>query len=261
MENEGENQEQIQEESSGLLGGDQTAPSMDFIPEQFRNEGWATKYNTPDDFFKGVQHLNSMAGKKAEGLSLPGEEATDEDWTAHNQRMGMPETQDGYQLTEEYEKVEGLDYEDLTGKFKELAHSAGISNKQAEKLYAGYISQTNQDYKEEVEKFNLNGTEVVKELWGDDSDKMLNLAKRGAMSLGLGQELDSTNLSLNPAVLKMAAKIGELTAEGTLKDGGFSPPQSKEDLNAKMKELIGSENYYNDPIAQKEVKRLSQLIG
>lgn len=245
----------------GEADSDSTSSSLDFIPEQFREAAWAQKYKTPEDFFNGIDNMNKMLGKKeiVEGIKVPGEDATEEDWANFHKELGVPEKADAYDLKVDIENPL-FDTEPAAQGFRELAHKNGLTPKQAQGLFNDYVEMTNGRMAELQEQNQKTTDQVLKELWGDDKDAGFAAAKRGAAHLGIGDELDSAGISTNPLVLKMARALGETIKEGTVKDGGESSGKSKEDILKEARELQMSPAYQSDPATVEKVAAMYKQV-
>lgn len=221
--NEGQGQTQGQGSTS------QTPPAqglgtsgLDFIPEKYRSESWASKYDSPEKFFEGVHNLNKMIGQKeiVQGLQAPGENATPDDWNKFYNQLGRPESADKYTLPEDVKAFDGFDLDGEKKIFSELAHKNGLTQKQAEGLFKDYIANVNQFHEKSQESLQIGIDKAAKIAFGEKSDEGFDLAKRGAKALGIGNKLDSEGLSANPLVLQLCAKLGELVGEDSFIPGG-----------------------------------------
>lgn len=242
-----------------------TGSTLDFIPEQYREASWATKYSTAEDFFKGVEGMSKLIGNKeiVEGIKLPGEDATEEDYSKFFNSIGRPETSEAYDL-EKVQMPEGYNLEDTQREFRELAHKAGLSQKQASALYKGYMENQKNHFEKASQPVELDMGKITKEAFPEDTEKNFTLAKKGATSLGLADKLDEEGLSANPLVLKLCAEIGKLSSEDNFQDGKGSM-DTPESINAKIKELQSNPDYMNSLDKQNQVyelfKQLNSLKG
>lgn len=229
---------------------------LDFIPEQFKTASWATKYQNPEDFFKGVDHMTKVMGQKqiVQGVQTPGAEAPDEEWDQFYSKIGRPESSDKYTLPEDIEVHEGFDIAEEKKTFTEIAHKSGITQKQAEKLFKNYVEKVNENYKQDSDKQTASFDQVVKQTFPDDPTAGLAMAKRGAKALGIGDKLDQEGLSLNPTVLQLCAKLGELAGEDSFVRSNDS--DSKESLLDRAKRLQSTPAYWNDQKVFDEVAQI-----
>lgn len=225
QENQNSNQQvQIQNTNTGL----------EFIPESYRESGWAKKYSTADDFFKGIDNMAKLVGQKQiiQGISLPGEDATEDQMNDFYSKIGRPESADKY-VFDESKLPEGIDYEAEKKSFSDIAYKIGLTSKQTKELFNVYSDQLGQKLSSFTQKAQLDGDTALKEAFGDKIQDGLGLAKKGAHSLGIADKLDEEGLSFNPTVLKMAAKLGELLGEDTI-----ISPASSGSIESELQEAL-----------------------
>ena len=237
------------------------APSaLEFIPEAYRNEGWATKYKTPDELFKGISHMSKMMGQKqvVEGIQIPGEGATDEDYAKFYQSIGRPESPDKYSFSE-VQAHEGFDIESEKQGFAESVHKLGLTQKQADELFKIHISRTNEKFQASQAQVKETFDKALVTAFGNEFQKGLDSAKKGAKALGIADKLDSEGLSANPLVLQVLAKLGEYTGEDSLIDGGSG--ESKESLLEEAVRLQKSQLYQSgDPATMRKVEEIYKKV-
>ena len=132
-------QSDTQQEATVL---DQSQPSqeqqVDFqslIPESYKEEKSLQNFSNMDDFVKSYLHSQKLVG--ADKIPVPNKMATDEDWKAVYDRLGRPETPEGYK----YDLPKETKLEEKTLKaFSEEAHKLGLLPKQAEGIINYYNS-------------------------------------------------------------------------------------------------------------------------
>ncbi len=151
---------------------------------------------------------------------------------------------------------EGFDLEGEKKMFTELAHQSGLTQKQAEKLFKGHISKVNENGAKSEEQRTQNFDSVVKQTFPDDPNAGLAMAKKGAKALGIADKLDQEGLSLNPTVLQLCAKLGELAGEDSFVRSNET--SSKESLLDEAKRLQSSPAYWKDQSVYDKVASLYQ---
>lgn len=189
----------------------------------------AKQWGGPDDALKSYRELQTHASK---GLHLPGENATAEDWNAFYAKLGRPEKADGYQLKLNTEAVpQDFPYDEKSAiEFRNWAHEAGLTPRQAQTLHDKFVSQQAQVFgsAKEVAAKREGDThrELVKE-WGDADTsgykQNVELMSRAVTQLGLKDALVEAGLLgadgavRNASLAKAFAKVGkELYAEDTM---------------------------------------------
>lgn len=108
------------------------------IPEEYADRGWKEKIKSSDDLFKAYDNAQSLLGKK---FSPPSNEAPQEEWDAFFKNIGKPDAPDGYQLPDVGGLPEDVDLSEFQSKARQVMHEAGLSQKQAERLYQAYLKE------------------------------------------------------------------------------------------------------------------------
>lgn len=183
-----------------------------------------------------------------------------------------PETRDGYILPGRWAgegvrediaaQVSGIMERDRET-FMDVCHACELTDTQAAALFdslgrvlAGGIAEENAGYGETL-------AETVNALWPRDTAANVDIARRGAHFLKIGDELDASGLSAHPLVLRMAHAVGRMVGEDAMRPSG-----GKEDAlpvgqaaREEMRRIIGSEAYRrNDPAAIRKVESLAARV-
>ena len=201
----------------------------------------ATKgWRGPEDALKSYANLERLIG--GDKIALPSSDAPPEAWDAVYAKLGRPERAEDYALV----KPEGFaGYSDeLAAGFKQAAHSAGLSDRQAKALHDFYVSQAANRAAEEAERADAASEELTGELrakWGPQFDAKVALARRAARAFAPGEALDALESSLEaPALLSLFARIGEAMGEDRLiGDGGALMALGPESARAEIAKIEG----------------------
>lgn len=233
---------------------------LEFIPENYRQESWASKYTTPDDFFKGVSNMAKMVGQKqvVQGIQVPGPEASDDDWNNYYKSTGRPEAADKYNYGDDLKAFDGFDLAAEKTAFSDLAFKHGLSEKQAAGLFKDYISNVNSTY-EKNQAAIPSLDQAKKEAFGDNVDEGYGLANKASEALGITDKLNEKGLGRDPLVLRILAEAGKgMGEDGYIpRDGGGS----KEGLLAQAKELQMSDAYKSgDKEVHKQVQEIYKQV-
>lgn len=189
----------------------------------------AKQWASPDDALKSYRELQTHASK---ALTVPGDNATAEDWDRFYSKLGRPETPDKYELKLNTEAVpQDFPYDEKSAiEFRNWAHDAGLSPRQAQALhdkFVGYQANGFNTARQAVEKAQGDAhREIVRE-WGDPDTngyrQNVELMSRAVAQLGLKDSLIKGGIiSADGSVLdhKVAfafAKVGkELYGEDTM---------------------------------------------
>lgn len=207
----------------------------------------AKKWTSPNDGLKAYRELEAHASK---ALTVPGENATAEDWNKFYGRLGRPETADKYELKVDRSTLPAdMPYDETTAvEFRNWAHEAGLNTKQAQTLHDKYVGNFAKAFTDNVAKVTQEQEAAHRELvakWGDaNSDgykREVELMSRAARNLGLAEDLAKGGLltpdgGVRSSKLALAlARVGkELFSEDSFAtgDGGIlSNPFAKDTLN------------------------------
>ncbi len=206
-------------------------------------KGW----KTVDDGIKSYRELESRLGQ---ALTVPGENATADDWNKLYAKLGRPETADKYELKVDRTNLPAdMPYDETTAiEFRNWAHEAGLNPKQAQLLHDKWVGHFAKGFTEGVSQLTEQVSSAHREIvakWGDPQSegykKNTELMSRAARELGLADALKQGKLiaadgSVTNATLAFAlARVGkELFTEDTFAtgDGGvLSNPFAKDTFN------------------------------
>lgn len=214
---------------------------MNDLPDDLK--GNANLAKLPDVAALAKEHVNAQALLGRKGMILPTEKDPPESWDGVWKAIGRPDKPDGYQFT----KPEGFDgYSDeFAGKFRDAAHKAGLSAKQAAGLHDWWVEGMKGMAGESAKAIEARDAEVaatIQKEWGSNAPAKMELVRRAATALGAKDEaLGAIEKSLgNFAALQLLATLGENLREGTLEGkaaGGVSVAQANAELakqNAQM---------------------------
>ena len=165
----------------GAAASQQQQASSFSIPEQYQSKGWAEKIKSTDDLFKAYDHSQQLIGKRPAGI--PTADASDDEWNQFYKAMGRPD-----EPTYDFPEVEGLPEGFDASAYKETAakimHEAGLTPKQASKLYQSFMNNEKESAGKQQEQHLARQKELdaqfenlTKEHFGDDIDKYTELTK------------------------------------------------------------------------------------
>ena len=121
-------------------------PFLKSAPEGYADKQWvqdlAKSENPMAELFKKVENQNQLIGKKSEGLKVPGEGATPEDWQAFHKAIGVPENVDGYayeapQVPDNLKEFFQVD-NDLMAAMKAAALKGGVTPQAFKEMAAAF---------------------------------------------------------------------------------------------------------------------------
>lgn len=232
-------------------------------------KGW----KTPADAVKAYRGAEQLIGVAPERrLTVPAEGAEQKEWDALYNRLGRPDTPDGYKLP-----IPEGDSGEFAKAAAPVLHSIGLSQQQAAKLgefWNGYVSNVEQSLNAEMEQTQQVELQQLRTEWGSAFDQRIELGRRTAREFGI----DATMMSgIEEAVgtarfLKMMADIGSKLGESQYTEGhdiagggnptfGMTPAAAQ----ARIKELMGDKEwgakYLNNPGGPegRELDRLQKI--
>ncbi len=163
-----------------------------------------------------------LEGKLGSAIIPPGKDAKPEDWQAFYKKIGRPDTPDEYTL-EDIVLPAGIE-QDPNGvaDFKKLAHSLGLSNAQAKRLYMTSV-QKGTEYVQSQQKAQEAAASqcdsFLKDTWKDKYGENLELARRVVKAHGsdkLLANMRTKGVTTDPDFMVFLAKVGREMREDTL---------------------------------------------
>ena len=236
--------------------------------EEFRNDEGLSKYTSQNEFIKDMleQRKTSVGA-----IKLPGAEASEEEWSKVYAKLGRPETPEGYELSKTL--PEGLDFnEDMYNEFTQTIHTAGLSKKQATKLYEWYngkcaelnkniAAQVEASYKKSVD----DAVVALKKEWGTDYQKNLDSAVAMAnkfLSPATKQYLNASKLGNNPLLIKDFYNLSKQVSGAQMRgDGPSGSVSSLAELEAKLAQNLRAADYTTNKSLQQENKEIAEKIA
>ena len=135
-----------QEQTGSVLTGSSDAPATDAqapadwrsgLPEDIRNDPSLADIKDVGAMAKSYINGQKLIGKNR--ISLPGEGATDEEWSAFHSQLGRPDQSNLYDFGERPALPDGLEYDEgFETAYKDLAFKAGLTPQQAKTIFDGY---------------------------------------------------------------------------------------------------------------------------
>lgn len=217
------------------------------------------KYKTEAELFKGIANLATLAGKKTEGIRVPGPDAKPDEIAEFRKALGVPDTVEGYEIAKPEELPEGVQWsEDTIKEFAGLLHKHNVPPAVAKDLVALDIQRRAaevQQFKTEEAAHIESQRQALRDEYKAELPQKLAMAARAANLIGLPTDhyalADATVIK---ALVNLAGKVGEDMMVTKAEAQG-------QDFSAKVNELMASEGYKKgDPAVRAEVHRLNMLI-
>ena len=120
-------------------------------------------------------------------IGKPSQSWTDDQWTEHHIHSGRPDTSDGYEF-----KLDGQLADSTLEGFRESAHKAGLSGKQAQSVAEfmdSSLGQMQTDRADQAETLRHEGEQELRQQYGKAYEQKLDLAIGAARQM-LGDKVD-----------------------------------------------------------------------
>tara|TARA_R100001377_G_scaffold83427_2_gene64943 strand:- start:1188 stop:2045 length:858 start_codon:yes stop_codon:yes gene_type:complete len=207
------------------------------LPEELKNNATLETYTSVESLAKAYLNASSMLGK--DKLFKPNSE---DEWKAFYDEMGRPTEPAGYEFpANDADSKFEVDAE-MVDKFRSVAHEAGLSGNQAQRLYEWYTANNAEQYEQAVstaEESVAESEASMRKEWGKAYDHKMEQALRAVREFGgepLVDELNATGLGNNPNLIKAFASAGErIIGDQQLEGDGsnvMTPAQIKDEIAA-----------------------------
>lgn len=205
--------------------------------------GWLENkgFESPQAAITSQRELEKKMGGPPEMLQKWPESDDTEGFESIHQRLGKPETVEGYKI--EFEEGAAVDADTLAW-IKGLGHEQNMTNAQLQGLVLGYNAESVRIQEEQQAALDVqNQTEEVelRNTWGTKYDERLDYGHRALLALGLQEEnIDSIQSALGPkATAELAAKIADTMGEDTIAAQTQTPAfgTSKEQIQTRINAL------------------------
>ena len=241
------------------------------IPEDLQNEPSLADIKDVASLAKGYVHAQHMIG--SDKVVVPGRDASQEELDSFYNKLGRPESAEGYEAPTENMPEIPLD-PNLQTKFFEEAHRVGLNKQQAAALIrwqAEQVKDTMDMSSQEAEMALSKAQDTMRREFGKAYDEKMNMAQNAAKEFG-GEELmelfDKTGLGNEPAVIKAFAKIGQAIANDEIIGGGgrqgfmMSPSEAKSQIAQLKRDPNFMASYSDNSHAshQESVKEMARLF-
>lgn len=159
-----------------------TSPAfLDGISEEYHSA--ISGFNSKDALAKGYSDLYSKMGNRVE---MPNENTPPEERSAFYNKLGRPETKEGY-IIEKPTLPEGMSYDEkFEMTMRGIAHEAGITQTQLKaliKAYNEYQVATFGEASNEAARTLAESDRVLHEKWGADYKSNFEIVERACVEL------------------------------------------------------------------------------
>lgn len=229
------------------------------VPDQYRRT--AEKFKSPADVIQSYAELERKFGNAVE---LPRGENGEEQRGALYDRLGRPETPEGYEVTlpEGLSEELALSEDDIQrqDRFLSEAHRIGLSSEQAQAAVDWYYGEL----QGQLSANQLQGSDDTAELtsqlrkeWGQNYDKNIEYGRRAVSAFGDDETIDQLEGIVGSAqVVRMMARIGQSMGEAGIQNGGAGSVQNKT-LQNELDSLVKRDDYWHNEDIQRRVRDIN----
>ena len=235
--------------------------------EEDRNYLTEKGYQSTADLLKAAREADKFAGVNLDSMvSLPAENATQEELDAFYNKLGRPQDASHYKLP----VLEG-DNDAFAKDIAPVLFSAGLSQGQASKLAEGwneYVKQARAAQQEAYAKEQAQQMNDLQKEWGAEYQKNEEVARQAARKYGLNSgELDAMERALGSGkLMKLMFAIGSTTMDAEVKGASgpasqavYTPQEAQAKLDALLQDKeFGKKFMAKDPSAVKLLDELTK---
>jgi len=241
------------------------------IPEELRDHPSLSPIKDVENLARSYVNAQRLIG--ADKIPVP-VNPTDEDLDNIYNRLGRPESSDGYEIG-----VDGnIITEDVAKSYADVAHKLRLTPDQASGILEYYKGMANSasEVSIEAETQQRNQTEMeLRKEWGDDFDARIEDAGKIAQQFGGGELLemqlaDGTKVGNHPDFIKAFAKMAEfrqsVTSEDTVSDAPTSSMVTRQSAQQEIDAIMNDKSHAywdrkNVIGRQAAIERVQELMG
>jgi len=241
------------------------------IPEELRDHPSLSPIKDVENLARSYVNAQRLIG--ADKIPVP-VNPTDEDLDNIYNRLGRPESVDGYEIA-----VDGnIVTEDVAKSYADIAHKLRLTPDQANGIMDYYRSMASQasEMTTEAETQQRSQTEMsLRKEWGDDFDARIEDAGKIAQQFGGGELLemklaDGTKVGNHPDFIKAFAKMAEfrqsVTSEDTVSDAPSSSMMTRQSAQQEIDAIMNDKSHAywdrkNVIGRQAAIERVQDLMG
>ena len=241
------------------------------IPEELRDHPSLSPIKDVENLARSYVNAQRLIG--ADKIPVP-VNPTDEDLDNIYNRLGRPESVDGYEIAVDGNVVT----EDVAKSYADIAHKLRLTPDQASGIMDYYRSMASQasEVTAEAETQQRSQTEMeLRKEWGDDFDARIEDAGKIAQQFGGGELLemqlaDGTKVGNHPDFIKAFAKMAEfrqsVTSEDTVSDAPSSSMVTRQSAQQEIDAIMNDKSHAywdrkNVIGRQAAIERVQDLMG
>lgn len=263
-----EQKPQVQESGSydygKMIGADGALAEnwRDGLPEGIRGEKCLDSIKTIGTLAQSYVHAQHWMGGK---ISVPGENATQEEWNAFYKACGRPDSAESY-------KTEGVSFPDgiepdanQIEEFRKFAYEHGLTQKtfEAAVAYDAQRAARARDAMQAAQTAEYNDTlGKLRQEFGGNMPTVVAQCNKAMDTFGLTDVLREKGLLNNYTVIKALAGIGERISESKLKGETATIADDPETRIAEIRNNLDDPYYKREhPAHQARVAEMNRLLA
>lgn len=241
------------------------------IPEELRDHPSLSPIKDVENLARSYVNAQKLIG--ADKIPLP-VNPTDEDLDRIYDRLGRPETSEGYEISADGNIIT----EEIAKEYADMAHKLRLSPQQASGILEYYQSLVgqNESSMEANDAKVMQDTEMsLKKEWGDSYSTKLSMAKEVVESFASADMLemrlaDGTKIGNHPDFIKAFAKIADfrhnMTGEDTVADAPMARTLSRNAAQNEIEAIMNDKSHAywdrkNVVGRQQAIERMQELMG
>ena len=218
---------------------------MDSISEELRSDPSMANIQDLEGLAKGYVHAQRMVG--SDKVVMPGKDASQEELDMFYNKLGRPETGEGYEAPTE--NMPEIPYDkELEKQFFGEAHRIGLNKQQAAALLRWQAQSVEQQIQAQDAGYQsrMQDTEAqLRNEFGNAFDQNLEMAQNVAKEFGgdeLMKVLNDTGMGNDPVVIKAFYNIAKVISNDEIIGGGgrqtfaLSPADAKHAISEKKRD-------------------------
>lgn len=232
-------------------------------------QGFANQFASPTDVVKTALELRQ---KLSTSVQVPAADADPAKRLEVFNRLGRPETVDGYELVPPENLPDWVSFEDESVQaaqrsFLEAMHGTGATQEIVDAAFGWYwnhLSESESARDRVLEDEFANAEAGLRREWGRDFERNLEHAGRAVAAFGgqdLGDTLEQFGLANHPAVIRAFARVGRTIGEDTMISGPMTDT-TRDQLKQRAEDLVAEDDYWTNEAHQREMREIMlQLYG
>lgn len=238
------------------------------LPEDIRSEKVFDRVNNFEGIMKSLASAEKMIGR--DKVAIPTEASSDVEWDAYYIAGGRPETAADYNLARPEELAEEFYSQELATAAQDLFHKIGLSQKQADALFAFNNNNVIAQLAKNKQDAELAATTLKDGLyadWGNAFEQKKHLGnvavEQGASGDDEFKERLTQKFGNDPDFIRFAANVGSKFAEGTAVDTSKlipTPGDIQARIDTEMHKPVYGNDYAKHGFTKAEHKRQVDLV-